>query len=110
MLELSLKMEENDFVRNHHPRLSFSTISDITLDSSAASHVNVNSVVSSTNNFAIDNFVRDLNGAAQNNFKIQSSSGIRVGDAIYNIYYPPPTLDGSVPGNSRSVHSKFKGL
>lgn len=71
-------------------RFSFSSISETTCSSVSGvvnRHVNT---VNTTSNLTIDNFVKDLNGAPQSNFRIEGSSGIRVGDAIYHIYYPPP--------------------
>lgn len=79
---------------------SFSSISGTTVNSSEVNsainrYVNGN-VATSGNNFAAENFVRDLNTASQANFRIEGSSGIRVGDDIYNIYnyVQPPTLEG----------------
>lgn len=65
-------------------RLSFSTISDTTVNSSLPNCL----INDNSNNLSVENFSRDLNGAAQNNVKIEGSNGIRVGDAIYHIYYP----------------------
>lgn len=78
------------------PRLSFSSISrsfsDTTVNSSVVNRMIVENNTTNNNTFAIENFVKGPSSAVpnNNNFNIEGS-GIRVGDAIYHIYYPPPS-------------------
>jgi hypothetical protein len=86
-------MEEIDQIRPH-PRLSFSTISDTTVNSSLVNRMVIENSTRTANSFAVDDFMRDLSGTSQSNLKIEHSNGIRVGDAIYNFYYPPRVSEG----------------
>lgn len=71
-------------------RFSNSTVSDVTVNSSVMSIIARENF--SPNNGINENFNQDLS-PTQNNVKIESSSGIRVGDVIYNIYSPAPPAE-----------------
>lgn len=45
---------------------------------------------------AVDSYGNDNIGQTQNNVKIENSSGIRVGDVIYNIYSPSPPTESII--------------
>lgn len=72
-------------------RFSHSTVSETTISSSV-----VSTRKNSTPNHGIGKNLQDLSGSTQNNVKIESSSGIRVGDVIYNIYSPSPPSESEL--------------
>lgn len=81
------KIDELSSPKLRRRALSFSTISDLTVKTSTSTRVTLENSVAVTNNFSIENYVKNLTGTSKNNFKIENSNKIRVGDVFYNIYY-----------------------
>lgn len=76
-------------------KFSSCAVSDITVSSLSGT------VASTHNNFghhsiSAENIAQTSNGPTQSNVKIESCSGIRVGDVIYNIYSPSPPTESRV--------------